>query len=454
MSTKTRLFDRYSPSALLIMSFLLVIVTGTVLLCLPFSRNTNIPFIDLLFTSVTSTCVTGLITITPMLDLSILGQIVVLLMIQIGGLGLMTFIAIALLMLDGKLDYSERSLLKDSLNKYDFDNVSGYIKRILKYTFTTELIGFLVLAIRIYDGSLYSLFQSLFLSISAFCNAGIDIFGSSSLIAYQSDVLVNIVVSLLIILGGIGFIVWLDIFENTKKVIKDKSPLRYIYRDLNVHSKVVLATSLVLILSGMAFIFIFEYNASFKDLSFFDKILASYFNSVTLRTAGFATVNYQTISEPTKLLMLPYMLVGASPGGTGGGFKTTTLFMIVFCVYAEVKHKKKVNVYKRHIPKATIIKSITIIVLYMAALFVGIIALSYFENIEIMDLIYEACSAIGTVGLSTGATSLLDSIGKVIIMVLMFIGRVGPITLLFIVKKDKETEKTGVRYPKADIIVG
>jgi len=445
------LFRKYKPSTILLCSFALVIFIGTILLSLPISKSSNdVSFVDALFTSVSATCVTGLITITPLYDLTFFGQIVVLLMIQIGGLGLMSFVAIIIMSASHKLDLSERKLLKDALNKDDEMDVSGYLKAIFKYTFITEIIGTFILASQLYNGTFYSLFQAFFLSVSAFCNAGIDICGSLSLLPYQGNAVVNVTVAFLIILGGLGFIVWEDLKNGIIDWYKNKTSFKFFVSRLKVHTKIVLIMNIVLILTGFILIYIFEY-ASLSSLPIVNQILVCFFNSVTLRTAGFYTIDYSLLCNATKVIMCLYMIVGASPGGTGGGFKTTTLFLMIHGIKCTLSNEN-IHVFKRHIHKTNYIKASAIISLYILVFFTGLILICNDTSLPFIDLTFEAASALGTVGLSAGVTRALSLSAKIVIMLMMFIGRVGPTTLLLSLQNKKDN--SNIQYPKTDIIVG
>lgn len=444
---------KVKPSTLLVSSFSIVILIGTILLCLPISQRNPITVLDAAFTSVSATCVTGLMTINNYGDLTTFGQIVVLIMIQIGGLGLMSFVSILLLAVKNKLDYSNRSLLKDMLNRDSFDDITGFIIAIFKYTFLIEFIGFILLATQIYDGSGYSLFQSLFLSISSFCNAGMDILSYSSLMPYQTNIVVNFTVMGLIVLGGLGFAVWFDISRNLKILVKMKYRFSYFIKSLKPHTKIVLIMTASLLLSGLILTFGFEYSNALNDLSFGNKLMASLFNSVTLRTAGFYTIDNSILKDSSKIFMSIYMLVGGSPGGTAGGFKTTTLFLMIYAIYSELDGRVNMHLFNRHITKHNFMKASTIISLYILFIVLSMLMLSNIEDFDTIDLLFEACSALGTVGLTIGITPALTSIGKIIIMLLMFTGRVGPITLLLSMRNKKDKNED-IKYPMTEIMVG
>lgn len=445
---------KIKPSVVLVLSFLFVIITGTILLSLPISQTNSISILDAAFTSVSATCVTGLLTINCLYDLTLFGQIVVLIMIQIGGLGLMSFISIFLMSLNRKLDFSNRSLIKDMLNRDSFEDISAFLIAIIKYSFIIEFIGFVLLLTQIYNGNAYSIFEALFLSISSFCNAGIEITSRLSLIGYQTNIVVNFVVMTLIVLGGLGFAVWFDITRNLKICLKMKYRIEYFFNSLKPHTKIVLIMTSTLIVTGTLLTILFEYNNALYGLSFTEKLMSSLFNSVTLRTAGFYTIDNSVLINPTKIFMSIFMLIGGSPGGTAGGIKTTTIFLAIYAIYSEIDGRKNMHLFNKHITKRNFIKASTIISLYVVFVVVSMILLTSIEKFDSLDLLFEACSAIGTVGLTIGITPTLTAVGKIIIMILMFVGRVGPVTLLVSMKNNKNSENENIKYPMTEIMVG
>ena len=444
---------KINPSIILVSSFVAVIIIGTALLSLPISQVNKVSILDAAFTSVSATCVTGLMTINNFGDLTVFGQVIVLLMIQIGGLGLMSFISIFLLAFKNKLDYSNRSLIKDMLNRDSYEDISGFIIAIVKYSLVIEFFGFVLLLSQLYDGSDYSIFQTLFLSISSFCNAGMDILSYTSLLEYQSNVVVNMTVIGLIVLGGLGFAVWFDISRNLNICFKMKYKISHFFKSLKPHTKIVLIMTSSLLLSGALLTLIFEYNNALKNLDFGTKIMASLFNSVTLRTAGFYTIDNSILRDSSKIFMSLFMLVGGSPGGTAGGLKTTTIFLMIYAIYSELNGRINMHLFNRHITKRNFIKASTIISLYVAFVIIAMLLLTSIEKFSSIDILFEVCSAIGTVGLTIGITPFLTSIGKIIIMLLMFIGRVGPVTLLLSMKNSKDSNEN-IKYPKTEIMVG
>lgn len=446
---------KLSTSAVLVLSFLAVILVGTLLLSLPVSHasGAEVSVMDALFTATSATCVTGLLTITCGNDLSLFGQIVVLIMIQIGGLGLMTFVALIMLSMKQKLAVSEIKVLKDGLNKADFENVSDYIRKIVRFTFYVEMAGFILLLPAVYDGSIYSVFSTFFLSISAFCNAGIETLGNSSLAAYDTNVLVNVVVCVLITMGGLGFAVWFDLSENLSNLKQTNYDFRYYWSQLSVHTRIVLLMSLILTGSAAVMIFGFEYGNALAPYGLFDKIQTSIFSSVTLRTAGFYTIDFSILKAQTKIIMILYMIIGASPGGTGGGIKTTTIFLLIYSVYCQFRGDTEMVLFKRHIPKSNIIRAMTLMIMCVSLLFISMLVLTL-DKFESLDLLYEAASAMGTVGISTGITGDLSLLSEWVIIALMFLGRLGPITVAMALRKRESARVSGVRYPEREIIVG
>lgn len=449
--------EHLSTSASLVLSFLCVIAIGTLFLSLPVTHaeGAEVTVLDALFTATSSTCVTGLLTVTCNSSFNFFGQVIILLMIQIGGLGLMTFVALFMLSMKKKLAFTEVKILKDGLNKADYGNVGDYIIKIVNFTLILELIGFLALLPVLYDGSAYSIFSSLFLSISSFCNAGIDTLGSTSLAAYDTNFVVNFVVSSLIIAGGLGFAVWFDLVSNLRASKKNGFDYRHFWSLLSVHSRIVLIMTLALIVTAGVLILGFEWNNTLATYNIFDKLQAAYFNSVTLRTAGFYTINYGALRAQTKILMIVFMVIGASPGGTGGGFKTTTCFLLVYAIICQFKGEEEMTVFKRHITKGNIIRAAILIGIAVMLLVIAEILLIGFDGgIDELDLLFEAASAMGTVGLSTGITAALSTGSKMVIIILMFLGRLGPITVALALKKKIKHQLHTIKYPVTDIIVG
>lgn len=454
-SFKRKLLDNFGINSLLIFSFLIVIFIGTLLLNLPIAnRGNTVSFIDHFFTATSATCVTGLLTVPMYLQYTLFGQVVVLVMIQIGGLGLMTFIAVALVAINKRLELKEKMIMQDALNKLDTDNVKVYIIYILKFTFTFEALGAMLLYTQfIHDyGAVEALWQSIFTAISAFCNAGIECLGASSLIPYNQNSLVLLTVAFLIISGGLGFGIWFDFKARLGLLKKARNDFYFFHRRMAIHIKIVLRVTLALLTFGFFIILLAEYDNTLAELPFLDKCINAFFNSATLRTAGFYSIDYALIKQPLKVLMIVLMFIGGSPGGTAGGIKTTTFFLLLVMILSGLKQSRNLHIFHRHIPKANLFKAYNIFMLYFIAVLCGCTILVATEHFESLDILFEAVSAIGTVGLSTGITAELSVIGKIVIILLMFIGRVGPVTIAYELGFKKP--ESNLKYPKMDILVG
>lgn len=466
---------KFTVSQTLVLGVLGSILIGSILLRLPISNveGKSIGFVDSLFTATSAVCVTGLNTIVPADQFSIFGKVVLMCLIEIGGIGFMSFIALILMIMRKKINLSEQILIKESLNQNNENGIIKLIKRIFLYIIVVEFIGAILLSIRFIPeyGLKTGIFYSVFHSISAVCNAGFDILGSTSLIKYQNDALVSIVVMLLIIIGGLGYTVWNDIILAVKKIFKRKSKLGKIFSELTVHTKIVLITTLILIVSGAIFTFLLEKDNSniMKDDNIGTKILKSCFYSVTLRTAGFETVDTTNLTTASKFISIFYMFIGGSPGSTAGGIKTTTFAILIFMVIGYLKGYENTAMHKRTISQKILKRAIVIFAVSIIFVMTAIISLTITEDLYqeqqsaisqlnntkfgFMDIIYEVFSAYGTVGVTLGITPNLSIVGKLIIMLLMFVGRVGPITISYAVLKKSNAQKK-FNYPECDILVG
>lgn len=442
---------------MIVIGFLAGILIGAFLLALPISSRTHTvtPFADSLFTATTSICVTGLTTVNTMEHWSLFGQIVILILIQFGGLGVVTFTTTIFLILGRRITLSERLVIQDA---YNLDTLKGLVKltiRIMKGTFLVEGIGALLYCIRLipqYGAS--GIWKSVFLSVSAFCNAGMDIMTLDSLTSYRGDVLMNMTTMLLIIIGGIGFPVWWNTVEVIKAIgRKEIKPGRFWMR-VTLHSKLVITTTLVLILGGAILIFALEYRnpATIGELPMKEKVLAALFQSVTTRTAGFFTIPQDELTPAGAFLSLILMFIGGSPSGTAGGVKTVTVVMLLLSALSIAKGRNDVEVFDRRISEKYVRKGLAVVLFSLSALFLSAMALSIAEQADFLDTLYECTSAIATVGLSRNMTPGLSTAGKYIIMITMYLGRVGPITmaLAFNAKRLRGTRT----LPDGKIIVG
>ncbi len=431
-----------------LLSFLVVIVIGTVLLSLPISNTLPVAsIIDNLFTSTSATCVTGLVTVTVAEQYNLFGQLVVLVLIQVGGVGLISFVGLVLSFRKKKLNLHDRKMIQSSFNKVELSGIQPFLIRVFKYVGVFELIGAILYSFRFIPkfGFLKGLYYSVFLSISAFCNAGIDPLGGTSLIAYYNDALVSLVTAALIICGGLGFIVWFEIMDN----IREKNNLRVAIKTLSTHTKVVIVASFWLILVGMIEFLVVEYN-TMEECNFATKLLVSFFQSVSYRTAGFSTFDFARLSKATLLFSCLFMLVGGSVGGTAGGVKVTVLAVIFIKLREYVKGFYTPVVNHKRIRGSTTFQAYFTVTVYLILIFCSLVITSLTFKGEITTLIFEVVSAIGTVGLSAGITSSLGLLEKIVIIFLMFFGRVGMLSLGVRTMKDINSS---IEYADSGIIV-
>jgi trk system potassium uptake protein TrkH len=444
-----------TPERTLILSFLIMILIGTLLLILPHAaRAKSASFIDALFTATSAVCVTGLIVMDTGSFYSQFGQMIILILIQVGGLGIMTFSVSFYLLLGRSIGFRDKRIIQDTFSQFPIRNIYVLLKSVFLYTIIIELVGALFLFIGWSDHFplMTALYFSLFHAISAFCNAGFSLF-SDSFVGFQDNILINLSVTSLIILGGIGFIVLKEIFESG---LRRNPPLR-----ISLHAKVVLTTTATLIVLGTLFIFFIERDSSLLKFSMGEQILISYFQSITSRTAGFNTIPMVGLSNATCFILIILMFIGASPGSCGGGIKTTNLAMLVSLAVNRYMGRERVHVFKRTIPHETISRSISIILasglaVTIITIFLLITQLGDISHTEsrglFLEYLFETVSAFGTVGLSMGVTTRLDLAGKLIIIVMMLLGRLGPLTLAFAMAR--RVKKTQFQYAEENIIVG
>lgn len=451
---KKRLF-KFSTSQIILLSFLLAILVGSVLLALPISSATgeSIPYIDALFTATTATCVTGLVTLPTVTTWSVFGQVVILILIQIGGLGIITIMSAFMILLHRKMGIGDRLLIQDAFNLNTLSGLVIFVKKVLLGTFIVEGIGALLyMLVFIPEYGLKGIWISVFNSISAFCNAGIDIISENSLCDYATNPIINAVTSLLIISSGIGYIVWWDII----RIINDKrrQGLRAI-QSLTLHSKIALSTTAILLVGGGIIFFILEYNnpLTIKDYSLFDKMQVSMFQSVTTRTAGFATVPQQNLTNASSIVALLLMFIGGSPVGTAGGVKTVTIAVLIASALSTIQNRNEVILFNRRIPKQALSKAIAVVSMSFTILFLSTILLSAVTDANALDIVYETVSATATVGLTRNLTPLLNTFGKIIIIATMYLGRVGPISLAIAFSLRKDNQNI-IKNPTEEISVG
>lgn len=445
-----------STTHVIMMSFLTVILVGSFLLWLPISHKNgvSVSYLDSLFMSTTSTCVTGLVTLVTSETWSVFGQIIILILIQIGGLGVITIFAGVLVFLHKKIRLKDSQLIQDAFNINDNAGVRGFVKKVIIGSLTIELIGaILYLFVFVPDFGAKGIWISIFTAISAFCNAGIDIIGNVSLIDYATNPLVNFTTSLLIILGGLGFIVWWDLIR-VAKLFKTRG--LKCFKSLTLHSKLVLFITLILIFVGGLGVFIFEYNnpLTIANYGLFDKIQISLFQSITTRTAGFASIPQENLTNTSSIICLLLMIIGGSPVGTAGGIKTVTFVVLIISAISTIKNKNDNVIFNRTLPKEAPKKALAILSMFLLIVIVSTFLLSIaVKDRSLLDILYETVSASATVGLSRNLTPYLNGFGKIIIIVTMYLGRVGPISLAVAFNVERKIENI-VKCPTEDIRIG
>ena len=446
---------KLSTTQIILLSFLVTILVGSALLALPLSSADGkaVPYLDALFTATTSTCVTGLVTLPTVSTWSVFGQIIILILIQIGGLGIITIMSGLMLLLNKKMGIGDRLLIQDAFNLNTMSGLAKFVKNVLFGTLIIEGIGAIIyMFVFIPEFGAKGIWISVFNSVSAFCNAGIDIIAENSLCNYATNPLINVVTSSLIILGGLGYIVWWDVL----RVLKSRSPKnRKIFKHLTLHSKIAITVTAGLILVGAIFIFIFEYSnpLTIGEMSLFDKIQVSFFQSVTTRTAGFATIPQENMTNASATVSIILMLIGGSPVGTAGGMKTVTIAILVCSAFATIRNKKGATLFGRRVSEESIKKAVAVVVMFLTICAISAILLMATSNVSAIDAVYEAVSATATVGLSRNLTATLNTVGKLIIIVTMYFGRVGPISLAVAFASKNESQNV-VSEPTEDISIG
>lgn len=453
---KARLYAQYkiriSTAQTIVGGFLLIILIGTILLTLPIATRSgeSTGFVDALFTATSATCVTGLVVFDTYSYWSLFGQLVILAMIQIGGLGFMTMGAVFAFVLRSKISFRQRLVMSESIS---VDMTSGIVRmtqHILVGTMIFEAVGALILAVRFIPefGFWNGLYKGVFHAISAFCNSGMDLMGQreafSSMTYYVNDWTVNLTIMLLIIIGGTGFYVWEDIYHAKS------------YKGLSLHSKIVLTMNIALIVAGAAMIFGMDYNnpETLGPLSPGSKVLASLFQSVVCRTAGFNTVALSSLSVASIFTMILLMFIGGAPGSTAGGIKTTTLGLLFFTAKSSLSGSKDINAFHRRMDTMAVRRAVTIVLIALCVVVVGIIILSGDDpSLSFIEIVFEVVSAFGTVGLTLGITPELGVISKLTLSCIMFFGRVGVVTIMLSLTIKGVQAKNTIRYPVGKILI-
>lgn len=429
--------------------FALLVLLGSALLMLPISqKNGNVSYIDALFTATSATCITGLVPFDTFSNWSVFGQLVLICLIQIGGLGFITILAIVLSLPKQKMSLKQKMLLKESVGSINLGETKKLFHSVLIFTFSCELVGALLLMTRFIPmvGVRRGIYMGFFTSVSAFCNAGFDLMGqfspSSSLTTVNDDPVILITIMLLVVFGGLGFFVWSDMQRKGFKLKK-----------FSAYTKLVLVTTVSLILGGAVLFFLFEFNQTLKDMPLGQKILNAFFCSITPRTAGFNSVEISAMTSQSRALTIIFMFIGGSTGSTAGGVKTTTIAILVACMMANLRNKNEVNVFGRRVEPDVIKSAVSIALVNLINIFVACTVISFAQpNLLLNDVIYECASAMGTVGITTGITPSLNVVSSLVIIVLMYIGRLT--SMIFALSFVANKAKTTTHKPVGKFMVG
>ena len=448
MKRKFKINFKLKGVQILALGFIFVILVGALILTLPISttsgERTN--FLDALFTATSAVCVTGLIVVDTGTYWNMFGQTVIMILIEIGGLGFMSFTTLIAIILGKKITLRERLILQDAMNTFNIQGLVKMVKYVLVFTVSVQFFGALLFSTQFVPeyGLEKGIFYSIFHSISAFCNAGFDVLGNfSSLTSYNSNAVVILVASALIIIGGLGFTVWSELYSSKS------------LKKVSLHSKMVILMTTVLVLGGTVLMFLFENNNvnTIANMSFMDKVMNSFFASVTPRTAGFNSISTDGMTTAGQFLTIILMFIGGSPGSTAGGIKTTTIGILIVTIICVIQGREDSEVFKRRFSKDLVYKAFTSIFIGISLVIVVTMLLSYTEKgASFISLFYETVSAFGTAGLTLGLTSELSSIGKVLIMFMMYLGRVGPLTVVLSITRKKIN--SGIKYPEGKILIG
>lgn len=451
MTAKPKKRVTLSTTRIILLSFLLLILVGSGLLSLPVAAadGVAVPYIDALFTATTATCVTGLVTVTTASAWSTFGHIVILLLIQIGGLGVITVVSWLMLLVNRKLSLSDNLLLQDAFNVNTLSGLAKFVKKVVLGTFIVEGAGALLyMLVLVPEFGWRGIWLAVFNAVSAFCNAGMDIIGDNSMCNYATHPLMNGVTEALIILGGLGYIVWWDLW----RVIR--TPHQG-WRHLTLHSKIVLSATAILLLGGTALILAAEWGnpATIGGMNVWDKFQCAFFQSVTTRTAGFVAIPQEGLTNAGALVSILLMFVGGSPVGTAGGIKTTTIVVLCAAAYRTITGRRQIGLFQRSLSPDAVRKAVAVVGMSLTVLLSSTLLLSLAADASLVDILYETASATATVGLTRGLTPYLSVWGKLIIIATMYFGRIGPISLAIALGTRKE-EQNRVSDPVEEISVG
>jgi len=454
IKNKGRHILNIAPAKMLVLSFAILIFTGAVLLSMPFSSRSGewTPFINSLFTSTSASCITGLVVYDTYTYWSIIGQIIILCLIQIGALGIITLATFFSILLRKKVGLKGMILAQESINFFSYTDILRLIRKIVAVTFLIEFIGALILSSTfVPQFGAIGLYMGVFHSISAFCNAGFDITSAAidgtfvSITPFNNNPIVIYTISALIIIGGLGFSVWRDLYDYKKN------------RQLMFHTKLVLFITATLLISGTLMFFFTEFSnpKTMGPMNIFEKINASFFQSTAARTAGFNSINLNDMKEISKVFTVFLMFVGAAPGSTGGGVKVTTMGVLIMAVFSNIRGSGDIVIFKRKIHQLTVNKALSITGLSaILVIVITTVIVSLQSNFHFLDILYETTSAFGTVGLTLGATTSLNTVSKLLIILTMFLGRVGPLSFAVALTLKSSKRTSELVYPEAKILVG
>lgn len=446
---KNKSIEKKSTTRLIASGFALIILVGALLLTMPVSnRSGQGNFLNSLFTATSATCVTGLVVADTYQNWTTFGQVIILCLIQVGGLGFLTLGAFISVLLKKRIGLQQREQLHESVNTLEIAGVVRLVKKIVVGTVIIELTGAILLAFRFIPrfGVARGIYFSVFHAVSAFCNGGFDLMGVneeySSLVAFEGDVVVNLVIVTLILVGGIGFIVWDDVMRN-----------KWHFHKYLLHSKIVIATTLILTVVGTILFLFTENEASFAGMSPLEKLLGALFSSVTPRTAGFNTVDTAALSNAGKIITIVMMFIGGSPGSTAGGVKTTSIVVLLFYAGAMVLNREDINLFGRRLTEDVVKKANAVVIInFSLAIIASVIIMALQPLLNFEDVIFEVLSAIGTVGMTTGVTRSMCAASRIVLIVLMYCGRLGSLSFALIFAQKKTS--ASVRQPQEKIIVG
>lgn len=444
----TKIYERIVKNVPLFlgMSFLVVILIGATLLSLPIASvdGNSVGFVNSFFTASSATAVTGLVVANTATQWTMFGKVVIITLIQIGGLGTITLFSIATVLLGRKISLQQRLLVKEQLNITSMSGIVKWVIYVTKITFLIEFTGALLLSFSLIPkyGFITGVWYSIFHAISAFCNAGFDLFGDS-IVSYSGDIYINMIICGLVIMGGLGFLVYMDIYNSRN------------FRNLKMHSKVVISVSALLLIIGTVATLLIEYNNSLSigDFGFGHKVLASFFQSTVTRTAGFNSIDIGQVHDATAIIYILLMFIGGSPASTAGGLKTTTFAVMIFSTIGMVRGEHDIVIFNRKIDKEVILRALAITIVCISLVITVTMAVAIIEHdrFEFLDILFESVSAFGTVGMSRGITPHLSDISKIILGFTMFIGRVGPTTIAVGLMK---TKPSSIKYASGKILVG